>query len=83
MTEDQSQSAHYSRQISDDSAGTTSLIKLLMAPNDEKRTNIFTTSRYSKILAIIAMLVIIAIILSTAAIVTSKNEQGNIIFTNS
>ena len=81
MTEEQSQSTHYSRQISDDSVGTTSLIKLLMVPDNEKKT-VVTSSRYSKILAVIAMLVIIAMILSTAAIIASKNKQGNIIFTN-
>ena len=79
MTEEQRQSAHYSTLISstvDDSVGTTSSIKLSMAPKDERRSTVFTSSRCSKILVVIAMLVIIAIISITVAIFASKNTQG-------
>ena len=80
MTEEQSQFAHYSRQISstsDDSVGTNSSIKLLMAPKDEKKPTVSTASRCSKLLVVIALLVIIAIISFTVAIIASKNTQGN------
>ena len=80
MTEEQRQSAHYSRQISntsDDSVATTSSIKLLMAPKDEKRPPVFTSPRCSKILVVMAMLVIIAVISLTVAIIASKNTQGS------
>ena len=79
MTEEQRQSAHYSTLISstvDDSVDTTSSIKLSMAPKDERRSTVFTSSRRSKILVVIAMLVIIAIISITIAIITPKNIQG-------
>ena len=81
MTEEQGQSAYYSRQISntsDDSVGTTSSIKLLMAPKDKKKPTVFTSSRCSKISVIISMLVIAAIISFTVAVISSNNKQGNI-----
>ena len=49
-----------------------------MAPDNEKKT-VVTSSRYSKILVVIAMLVIIAMILSTATIIASKNKQSNMV----
>ena len=80
MTEEQGQSAHFLRQISntsDDSVGTTSSIKFLMSSNNKKKPIVFTSSGCSKILLAIGLLVIIAIISSTVAIVSSKNDKGN------
>ena len=80
MTEQQGQSAHYSRQISttsDDFVGTTSSIKFLMSPYSKMKSTVFTSSRWSKILVVIGLIVIIAIISVTLAMFSSRNEKGN------
>ena len=80
MTEDQWQSAQYSRQIIrsiDGSLVTTSSIKLFVAPRDEIRPTVFRSACCSKILFGVGIFVIITIVFLTSAIMVSTNAQGN------
>ena len=83
MTEDQWQSAQYSRQkirSIDGSLVTTSSIKLFVAPRDEIRRTVYRSAWYSKLLLGVGIFGIILIVLLAAAIMTLTNTQGNIIY---
>ena len=75
MTEEQIQSVNFSRRISitsDDSFGSTSSLKLFIA--DAINSSRCYSSRCSKTLVVIAMLVIISIISATIAIFHSNSK---------